>query len=40
MPALVPLETLDGRNQYEFAPGEEPPWRWRVESVYPELGTG
>ena len=40
VPALVPLETLDGRNQYEFAPGEEPPWRWRVESVYPELGTG
>ncbi len=35
VPALVPLETLDGRNQYEFAAGEEPPWRWRVESVYP-----
>ena len=27
---LVPLETLDGRNQYDFAAGEEPPWRWRV----------
>jgi hypothetical protein len=39
VPALVPLETLDGRNQYEFAPGEEPPWRWRVPSVYPELAT-
>ena len=35
IPALVALETLDGRNQYEFAPGEEPPWRWRVTSVYP-----
>jgi hypothetical protein len=35
VPALVALEALDGRNQYEFAPGEEPPWRWRVESVYP-----
>jgi Flp pilus assembly pilin Flp len=35
VPTLVALETLDGRNQYEFAAGEEPPWRWRVESVYP-----
>ena len=35
VPALVALETLDGRNQYEFAPGEEPPWRWRVESGLP-----
>ncbi len=35
VPALVALETLDGRNQYDWAPGEEPPWRWRVESVYP-----
>lgn len=34
-PALVPLETLPGRNQYEFSPGEEPPWRWKVESRYP-----
>jgi hypothetical protein len=37
VPALVALETLDGRNQFEFAPGEEPPWRWRVESVIPPL---
>lgn len=35
VPALVPLETLAGRNHYRFAAGEEPPWRWRVESVYP-----
>jgi hypothetical protein len=34
-PALTPLETLPGRNHYDFAPGEEPPWRWRVPSVYP-----
>lgn len=35
VPALVPLETLDGRDQYDWAPAEEPPWRWRVESVFP-----
>jgi len=35
IPVVVPLETLGGRNQYEFAAGEEPPWRWQVESVYP-----
>ncbi len=34
-PALVPLETLPGRDQYEFPPGEEPPWRWRVDGQYP-----
>jgi Flp pilus assembly pilin Flp len=34
-PALVPLETLPGRNHYEFAAGEEPPWRWRVPGIYP-----
>jgi len=35
VPALVPLETLPGRDHYEFPPGEEPPWRWRVISRYP-----
>ncbi|MGH2954234.1 MAG: hypothetical protein ACRDK9_09470 [Solirubrobacterales bacterium] len=35
VPALVPLETLAGRNHYEFPPNEEPPWRWQVESVFP-----
>ena len=35
VPALVALETLDARNQYEWLAGEEPPWRWEVESVYP-----
>jgi hypothetical protein len=34
-PALVPLETLPGRDQYDFPPGEEPPWRWKIESRYP-----
>jgi hypothetical protein len=34
-PALVPLETLPGRDQYDFPPDEEPPWRWRVHSRYP-----
>jgi hypothetical protein len=35
VPALVPLETLDGRNQVDFSAAEEPPWRWQVQSVYP-----
>jgi hypothetical protein len=34
-PALVPLETLPGRNHYRFAAGEEPPWRWRVAPSVP-----
>ncbi|HXS47934.1 MAG TPA: hypothetical protein VN756_10790, partial [Solirubrobacterales bacterium] len=34
-PALVPLETLPGRDQYEFPPGEQPPWRWNVRGTYP-----
>jgi Flp pilus assembly pilin Flp len=34
-PALVPLETLPGRNHYEFPPGEQPPWQWRVPARYP-----
>ncbi len=34
-PALIPLETLPGRDHYEFPPGEEPPWRWHVQSRYP-----
>ncbi len=31
VPALVSLETLPGANHYEFATGEEPPWRWEIE---------
>lgn len=34
-PALVPLETLPGHNHYEFRAGEQPPWRWHVDAVYP-----
>jgi hypothetical protein len=34
-PALVPLETLPGRDHYDFPAGEVPPWRWRVGSRYP-----
>jgi hypothetical protein len=29
-PALVPLETLAGRNHFRFPRSEEPPWRWRI----------
>lgn len=32
VPALVPLETLAGRNHHEFPRSEEPPWRWAVAS--------
>jgi hypothetical protein len=31
-PALIPLETLPGRDHYLFPPGEEPPWRWSIAS--------
>ncbi|HEU4944502.1 MAG TPA: hypothetical protein VFT10_05000 [Solirubrobacterales bacterium] len=34
-PALVPLETLPGRNHYEFPAAERPPWQWRVGGLYP-----
>jgi Flp pilus assembly pilin Flp len=34
-PMLVPLETLPGRNHYEFPAGERPPWQWRVSGRYP-----
>jgi hypothetical protein len=34
-PALVPLETLPGRNHYEFPSGERPPWQWSVPGRYP-----
>jgi hypothetical protein len=34
-PALVPLETLPGRNHYAFPPGERPPWQWQVPGVHP-----
>ena len=34
-PALVPLETLPGRNHYDFPAGESPPWQWHVDPLYP-----
>lgn len=34
-PALVPLETLPGRNHYEFPDSERPPWQWHVAGRYP-----
>lgn len=34
-PALVPLETLPGRDHYVFPPGERPPWQWQVGGQYP-----
>jgi hypothetical protein len=34
-PALVPLETLPGRNHYRFPPDERPPWQWHVPGHYP-----
>jgi hypothetical protein len=34
-PALVPLETLPGRDHYEFPANERPPWQWKVFSLYP-----
>jgi hypothetical protein len=34
-PALVPLETLPGRNHYEFPASERPPWQWRISGRYP-----
>lgn len=34
-PALVPLETLPGRDHYDFPAGERPPWQWHVRGRYP-----
>jgi hypothetical protein len=34
-PNLVPLETLPGRNHYEFPTAERPPWQWHVGGHYP-----
>ena len=31
-PALVPLETLPGKDHYDFPAGNEPPWRWTIPS--------
>ena len=34
-PALVPLETLPGKDHYDFPSVEDPPWRWRIPSRPP-----
>ena len=34
-PNLVPLETLPGRNHYDFPASERPPWQWKVAGIYP-----
>jgi hypothetical protein len=34
-PALVPLETLPGRDHYDFPPDERPPWQWQIPGRYP-----
>jgi hypothetical protein len=34
-PVLVPLETLPGRDHYDFPAAEEPPWRWRLRGLHP-----
>jgi hypothetical protein len=34
-PALVPLETLPGRNHYDFPASERPTWQWHVPGLYP-----
>jgi hypothetical protein len=34
-PALVPLETLPGRNHYDFPTAERPPWQWHVTARNP-----
>jgi hypothetical protein len=34
-PALVPLETLPGRDHYEFPAAERPPWQWSLRGIHP-----
>lgn len=34
-PTLIPLETLPGRDHYEFPAAEAPPWQWNVRGLYP-----
>ena len=33
-PALVPLETLPGRDHYDFPAAERPPWQWSVRGIH------
>jgi hypothetical protein len=34
-PMLIPLETLPGRNHYDFPASEQPLWQWRIAGRYP-----
>ncbi|HKT83711.1 MAG TPA: hypothetical protein VJQ84_07720, partial [Solirubrobacterales bacterium] len=34
-PMLVPLETLPGRNHYDFPASERAPWQWHADGRYP-----
>jgi Flp pilus assembly pilin Flp len=33
-PMLVPLETLPGRDHYDFPAGERPPWQWHLRGIH------
>jgi hypothetical protein len=33
-PALIPLETLPGRDHYEFPASETPPWQWKLRGIH------
>ena len=35
IPTLVPLETLSGRDSFQFSTTEEPPWQGLIRTVYP-----
>jgi hypothetical protein len=35
IPTLVPLETLPGRDSFQFSMREQPPWRGLVRTFYP-----
>jgi hypothetical protein len=33
-PMLVPLETLPGRDHYDFPAAERPPWQWSIRGIH------
>jgi hypothetical protein len=33
-PMLVPLETLPGRDHYDFPAAERPPWQWSLRGIH------
>jgi hypothetical protein len=38
-PNLVPLETLPGRDHYDFPADERPPWQWQIQGRYPSWSS-